>query len=148
MRGAYRKRRINRPPFCRRFRPQGIPRRGLLQMELAIDEFEAIRLTDYLNYSHLEGARAMNISRPTFTRLVERARSKVAAALVEGRELTIGGGNVDFEETLHHCRDCGEIMRRPFGRTLIHCPDCGSANVENLALYYLRDDNQVQRRKK
>ena len=133
MRGPYRKRMVNRPPAFTNYKPSGIPRKYLESIELTLDEFEAIRLADYKQFDHAEAAENMGISRPTFSRLIEKARNKVASALIEGKELLIIGGNVNFINTLHHCRDCGELIQKPFGETIDDCPDCGSQNIEDLA---------------
>ncbi|MFC2093140.1 DUF134 domain-containing protein [Bacteroidota bacterium] len=138
MREPYRKRRINEPPRFNNFKPSGVPRRFLKQIDLTIDEYEALRLTDYLQLEHLEASEKMNISRPTFTRLIEKARHKVAQAIVDGRELIIEGGNIDFVNTIHRCRECGEIELQPFNEENKRCPDCGSLNVENLAMNFMK----------
>jgi len=138
MREPYRKRRINVPPRFNNFKPSGVPRRFLKKIDLTIDEYESLRLADYLQLEHLEASERMNISRPTFTRLIEKARHKVAQAIVNGRELVIEGGNIDFVYTLHHCRDCGEITLQTFSEENKICPDCGSSNVENLAMNFMK----------
>ena len=138
MREPYRKRRINVPPRFNNFKPSGVPRRFLKVIDLTLDEYESLRLTDYLQLEHLEASEKMNISRPTFTRLIEKARHKVAQTIVNGRELIIGGGNIDFVNTLHRCRDCGEITLQSFSEESKICPDCGSSNVENLAMNFMK----------
>ncbi len=137
MRGPYRKRRIQRPPQFRNFKPSGIPRKYLDSIELTVDEFEAIRLADYLQKEHAEAAEMMAISRPTFTRLIARARQKLASAIIEGLELVIVGGNIDFEHTLYRCNDCGEVIQEPADTQDEDCPGCGSNNVEDLASFFL-----------
>ncbi|UCG51440.1 MAG: DUF134 domain-containing protein [Candidatus Latescibacterota bacterium] len=136
MRGSYRKRRIQLPPRFGHFKPAGVPKRFLEKIDLTVDEFEAIRLADYEQLEHLEASEKMNISRPTFTRLIEKARGKVAAAIIEGKELVIEGGNIDFVNTLHHCRECGEVSPRSVDEDAEDCPDCGSPNVEDLAWHF------------
>lgn len=133
MRGPYRKRRIELPPRFGHFKPAGMPKRFLQRVDLTVDEYEAIRLADYEQLEHLEASEKMNISRSTFTRLIERARQKVAAAIIEGKELVIDGGNVDYVNTLHHCRDCGETSPVPADEDTGNCADCGSPNVEDVA---------------
>ncbi len=133
MRQPYRKRRIDRPPEFVNFKPSGVPRNFLESVALTLDEFEALRLADYLGLEHLEASERMNISRPTFTRLIEKARTKLARVIVEGKELIIEGGNIDFAYTLQHCRDCGETIEEPFHEEVSDCPECGSSNRENLA---------------
>jgi predicted DNA-binding protein (UPF0251 family) len=78
------------------FKPAGIPAGDLPRINLQLDEFEAIRLADHLGLDHLSAASAMEISRPTFSRLIERARSKVAAFLLQGARLDIHGGPVRY----------------------------------------------------
>ena len=133
MRGPYRKRRVEMPPRFGHFKPAGVPKRFLERIDLTVDEFEAIRLADYEQLEHLEASEKMNISRSTFSRLVERARQKLASVIIEGKELVIDGGNIDFVNTLHHCRDCGEISPGPADVDTGNCPDCGSPNVEDVA---------------
>ena len=55
-----------------------------------LEEYEAIRLADYEN-SHEEAAQRMNISRPTFTRLYDKAR-KHSPAFIESKSIVIRGG--------------------------------------------------------
>ena len=137
MRGPYRKRHVHTPPRFGGFKPVGVPRKFLERVVLSLDEYEAIRLADYERLDHLAASQRMNISRPTFTRLIEKARHKLASALVEGKELMIEGGKVDFQHTLHHCRDCGRVFERPFGEEVPDCPACGSARMENLAWRFI-----------
>ena len=132
MRGPYRRRRIHMPPRFAHFKPAGVPRRLLKRIELMLDEYEAIRLADYEGLEHLEASEKMNISRPTFTRLIEKARQKLAKALVEGKEIVVEGGNVDLMQTLHCCEDCGEVTPGPVDERAEECPDCGSENVKDL----------------
>ncbi len=136
-RGPYRKRMIKEPPRFQIFKPAGISTRSLKQIEMTLDEHEALRLADYRQFEHLEASQKMNISRPTFTRLINQARSKVAKALIEGTILVIGGGNIDFKQTLHYCQDCGEIIKQTVHADLDDCQECGSTNTEDLATRHL-----------
>jgi predicted DNA-binding protein (UPF0251 family) len=63
---------------------------------LTIDEFEALRLKDLLEFDQKEAAEKMKISQPTFHRLVVAARKKCADAIVHGKALRIEGGNFYF----------------------------------------------------
>lgn len=60
---------------------------------LTVDEFEAVRLIDYEKRTHEQCARQMGISRTTVTEMYERARTKIADSLVNGKMLCISGGN-------------------------------------------------------
>ncbi|MCD8220919.1 MAG: DUF134 domain-containing protein [Clostridiales bacterium] len=63
-------------------------------VNLTCDEYEVIRLLDYEHQTQEQCARKMDISRPTVTRIYEEARRKIADTLVNGKRLTIGGGDV------------------------------------------------------
>jgi rubrerythrin len=97
-----------------------------------VDELEAVRLADFEGLEHLEASERMGISRSTFTRLVEKARRKVAEAIVEGKDLVIEGGHVEFAAALYRCRHCGDVQSGPNDEDADLCPECGSTDIENL----------------
>lgn len=132
MRGPYRKRLVQGPPRINQFKPAGVLAKSLPTITLTIDEFEGIRLADLQGLDHNEAAQKMAISRPTFSRLIEKARYKVAQALINGMVLSIEGGNFDFKQTTFHCPDCGDYTEQPLRTDLTACPDCGSENVIDL----------------
>ena len=74
------------------FRPQCKPLNKLDGVLLTIDEFEAIRLADCEGFKQQEAAKRMRISRPTFSRIISSARSKVGDALVNIKAIKIDGG--------------------------------------------------------
>lgn len=89
-----------RPIRCRRicfepkydsFAPCGAE--NMEQVLLTVDEFETIRLIDYEKKTHEQCARQMGISRTTVTEMYEKARTKIADCIVNGRMLCISGGN-------------------------------------------------------
>ena len=59
---------------------------------------EAIRLKDLLKLDQNECAKKMDVSQPTFHRLIHDARYKIADALVNGKAIKIQGGNYKLEE--------------------------------------------------
>jgi uncharacterized protein len=71
------------------FKPRGIPLIQLEEVCLSLDELEAIRLADCEGLYHEQAAEKMNISRPTFGRILSEARRKIAEAVVEGKALMI-----------------------------------------------------------
>jgi len=90
-----------RPGLCRRvrfnpdvtyFKPRGVPLSELDETILQVDEFEAVRLKDLEGLEQEECAKKMNISQPTFHRIVTSARKKIADALVNGKAIKIHGG--------------------------------------------------------
>ena len=60
---------------------------------MTVDEYEVLRLVDYLGMTHSACAEQMNISRTTATEICGSARKKAAEAIVCGRELVIEGGS-------------------------------------------------------
>jgi predicted DNA-binding protein (UPF0251 family) len=77
------------------------------EIELSIDEFEALRLADLEGLYQEEAAARMEVSRATFARIVAASRKKVATALVQGNALRIGGGPVAFAgERSFRCESC------------------------------------------
>lgn len=78
----------------RGFKPVGRPAAGLAVETLRVDELEALRLADLEGLYQEAAAERMGISRPTFARILARARAAVARALVEERLLVVGEGPV------------------------------------------------------
>ena len=88
-------RQIAGEPVERFYKPQGVRMRELKHLILKHDQLEALRLADMEQLDQESAALKMNISRSTFSRLVNEARNIVAEALVKGWALKIEGG--DFE---------------------------------------------------
>jgi predicted DNA-binding protein (UPF0251 family) len=78
----------------RGFKPVGRPAIELEVETLRIDELEALRLADVEGLYQEAAAEQMGVSRPTFARILGRARTTVARALLEERLLVIGEGPV------------------------------------------------------
>lgn len=91
-----------RPRICRRvgcnpdityFKPRGIPMKDMEEIVLPVEEYEAVRLKDLEGLEQEECAKKMNISQPTFHRLVLSARKRIADAIINGKAIKIEGGN-------------------------------------------------------
>lgn len=87
-------RHIGFKPSAGLFKPAGVPACSLEQVTLSLDEVEALRLADLNGLYQEQAAEQMKISRPTFSRIVEEARRKVADALIHGKALRLEGGAV------------------------------------------------------
>ncbi len=91
-RGRPKKYRIVRvDPWISQFSPRGRPGRPD-EVDLGLDEFEAIRLTDLKGLSQEEAAESMHISQQTFSRILKRAHRTIADAIVHGKIIKIQGG--------------------------------------------------------
>ena len=91
----HRCRRIEQLPVYRSFSPDDVSAAESVQM--TVDEFEALRLLDSEGLTQEACAARMNIARTTVTAIYDRARKKVAEALVYGKRLLITGGCCKFE---------------------------------------------------
>lgn len=117
------------------YKPFGIPMRNLEYVELLYEEYEALRLADYEDLMQEEAARRMNISRPTFTRLYDKARKNIAKAFVEGKAIMIRGGTYITDDYWYRCDDCHETTVSDY--PVNHCKECDSDNIT------LLNDNKI-----
>ena len=81
-------------PMISAFVPQGVNITG--EASITVDEFEAIRLSDFEHLDQEGGAALMDVSRHTFGRLLARGRAAVAEAMVTGKVLKIEGGSYEL----------------------------------------------------
>ena len=124
---------VTRVPSITYFKPAGQPLRGLEEVALAVEEVEAIRLKDLEGLEQEECSERMRISRPTFHRVLQSARRKVADALVNGKALRIEGGNFALPRQPFQCRRDGHVWTVPFEALVAGpppaCPRCQSPGV-------------------
>ena len=133
-----------RPPKYRRvaflpsvtyFKPAGIPLRALGEVRLSVEELEAIRLKDLEGLEQGQGAEKMNVSRPTFQRVLASARQKVADALFNGKAVRIEGGSFEMAFRRFRCLN-GHEWEVPFeAMTSVPpqlCPTCNTPSIEPL----------------
>lgn len=85
-------RRVGIAPRISYFSPRGKPGRPD-EINLLVEEFEAIRLSDFLGLDQREAAKLMHISQQTFSRMLKRGRKAVAEALISGKIIRIQGGH-------------------------------------------------------
>ena len=83
-------------PIVDAFIPNSVPPWGREEVILSIEGLEAIRLIDFQGMDQETAAQMMNVSRPTFGRILAEARAIVADALVMGKVLRIEGGHFDM----------------------------------------------------
>ncbi len=101
------------------------------EIELSLDELEAIRLADVEGLTQVEAAKLMGISQPTFHRILKEARRKVGKALVEGLRIRVVGGEHIMRR--FRCFDCGYEWEEPYGTGRPEaCPKCGSPNIHRV----------------
>lgn len=95
-------RRVAFLPPVKAFKPVGVPLAKMEEVIFKVEEIEAIRLKNHLNLEQEECARLMEVSRPTFQRILTEAYSKVADAFTNGKSIRIEGGSYCLGKG--HCR--------------------------------------------
>lgn len=132
---------MSRPPKSRRveflprltyFKPAGVPLRELEEVELTVEELEAIRLKDVTGLEQEACAEKMGVSRPTYHRILASARSKIAEALVDGKAIRVEGGNFKVVMRQFRCTRCAHEWELPCSQRRqgeLLCPECASMEV-------------------
>lgn len=83
------RRRIRGRPCVYHFKPAGRRMMNLEESILTKAEFEALRLKDFEGFPQSECAKKMEISQPTFHRLLLSARKKTSEAIIKGKAIKI-----------------------------------------------------------
>jgi len=127
-------RRVGSVPEVTYFKPAGVPLTALEEVRVSVEEAEAIRLKDAEGLDQEECAQRMQISRPTFHRVLGSARKKVADALLNGKAIRIDGGNFEMAVRRFRCGRHGHEWNVPF-ETMINnppteCPACDSSDIQ------------------
>ena len=100
-----RARRVCSEPCCRAFGPErpakpsetgGAGKGEADVVNLLVEEFEVIRIVDFEKRTHEQCATQMGVSRTTVTEIYERARFKLADAIVNAKRLVIEGGSYEI----------------------------------------------------
>lgn len=117
--------RVRGLPAVSIFKPRGVPTSRLEIIELAVEEFEALKLADLQGLYHAEAAARMEVSRPTFGRILASARGKTAAALAHGKGIAIEGGHYRQKTSGGHgmkiavATDAKNQISKHFGRSAV-----------------------------
>ncbi|MGI6033026.1 MAG: DUF134 domain-containing protein [Coriobacteriales bacterium] len=88
------KRTIYQLPPCRVF----VAEHASDAVLLTLDELEAVRLMDQEGLDQAECAKRLNVARSTAQNIIREAHRKIADALVNGKTIKIGGGNVEYSD--------------------------------------------------
>jgi predicted DNA-binding protein (UPF0251 family) len=125
-------RRVGFMPQITYFKPAGVPLAHLEEERVSIEEAEAVRLKDLEGLELEDCAREMNISRTTFSRVLDSARKKVADALLNGKAIRIEGGNFEMVVRRFRCVNSHE-WNVPFEAMIkgppSFCPTCSTQRI-------------------
>ncbi len=125
-------RKVVAPPAFQGYKPYGVNSKPKEAVEILYEEYEALKLADYDNMYHVDAAKLMGISRPTFARIYESARKKIAKALVEAKEIKTIYGNALMEKNWYLCLHCHARFTLPKTTGKNACPICSGENIESL----------------
>ena len=89
-------------PQERCFKPLCKPLSRLKSVYLTIDEFEAVRLACFEKLKQVQAAKLMKISRPTFSRILTSAQTKIADGLVNIKAMRSEGGCCQINRRADH----------------------------------------------
>jgi uncharacterized protein len=118
------------PPIMEGFKPFGIPIKELEPVVLFFEEYESIRLADYEGLTQEQAAEEMRISRPTFTRIYEKARQSVAEAFIEGKAIFFEGGRYYSDDFWYKCESCLKLSISKTEKK--RCLYCKSESIRRL----------------
>lgn len=127
-------RRVCAEPLVETFGPYPASQDGELDpVVLLVEEYEALRIVDYERRTHEQCAAQMRVSRTTVTEIYERARHKVADALVNGRTLVIRGGN--YEVCAGSCaHECAGRCRWKYGELALAMQNLAGDEIMRIAI--------------
>lgn len=111
-------------PSISQFSPRGKAGRPD-EVELKIDQYEAMKLGDVQGYDQTDGAQAMGISRPSFGRILRQARRIVADAIINGKIIRIRIGDVQVgvrQKNLPHRNELsdGELIEQTSRKNILN----------------------------
>lgn len=121
---------VNNMPSMLGFKPFGVLCTEIEKIILHYDEYESIIYCDYDGLTQEVAADKMGVSRPTYTRIYESARKKIAKSFKEGLIIIIEGGNVEFKNDWYKCKKCFKLIQGIENH--IKCENCTSYCVEEL----------------
>lgn len=101
---------LTNPPIMKGYKPFGIAFCSSVSVRLSLEEYESFRLINYEMLMQDDAANRMNVSRPTFTRIYNRALKTIALAFAEGRAIEIEGGNYVFSNEWYRCKRCYKLV--------------------------------------
>lgn len=128
-------RKIEQIPTTSYFVPSEQGFAGVSENVLKLEELEALRLKDLTGLDQSECAEKMEVSRPTFQRILLSAREKIADSLVNGKTIHFEGGNFTKNICPVKCLDCGKAWEEGIENLSFlpggsyRCPDCGSKRM-------------------
>jgi predicted DNA-binding protein (UPF0251 family) len=114
------------------FKPFGLPLCKIEAVKLTFEEYESIKLINYEMLSQDQAAEQMNVSRPTFTRIYNKALKTITKAFVEGKAIEIEGGDYELENEWFRCKKCYKLIEGIENH--VKCENCQIFGTDELVL--------------
>jgi predicted DNA-binding protein (UPF0251 family) len=105
----------------------------LEDVHLTVDEVEALRLKEIEELDQETGAEKMEISRPTFQRILASARKKTADAVLNGKAIRIEGGIFAMSNCAYRCfygHEWDVTFEEMTSEPPEFCPTCDTPRIE------------------
>jgi predicted DNA-binding protein (UPF0251 family) len=123
-------RKVSNPPLMKGFKPFGMPLCETDVLQLSFEEYESFRLVNYKQLSQDEAADQMSVSRPTLTRIYNRALKIIAGAFAEGKAIEIIGGSYYMDSDWYRCKKCYKLINGLENH--IKCENCNIFSDDEL----------------
>ena len=131
---------ICQPPKMKGYKPYGIPLCKLETLNLTLEEFESMRLVNHEMLSQEQASEQMNVSRPTLTRIYNKAIKTIVKAFVEGKAIEIEGGNYQLDKDWYRCTKCYKLIEGLENH--IKCKNCNVFGNNELINLNQNNNNQ------
>ena len=128
----HRIRHVEKIPDFTYFTPRNDSFQKGYEVVLTIAEFESLRLKHFEGKTQVECAELMNVSQPTFSRILELAHKKITDALIYGKGIRIEGGPIGIKKIFigYGCLDClnewEDEQASEINKESVICPKCKS----------------------
>jgi predicted DNA-binding protein (UPF0251 family) len=118
---------IEQQPISSLFKPLNVFKENEEFVSVSLDEFETIKLIDFMGMYQDEAADRMEVSRQTLGNMLRSARTKIADALINAKTLKIDGGSWRLSESRRFaCDECNHHWIGPVSKERpARCPHCG-----------------------
>ncbi len=83
-------------------------------IDITVEEYEAVRLIDYVGLTQQECAKQMQVARSTITAIYDAARYKISDSIINNKQLKVDGGDFELCPNSKYC--CGKCGKNRCGR--------------------------------
>ena len=121
---------VQKPPIMEGFKPFGIPIHELEPVILLFDEFEALRLADYLGLPHKEGARRMKVRVRPSPAFATRSGEPSRQPWWKAKPCSSKAAPIRPKEYWDRCETCWKLVITTDETSA--CPYCRASTVRRL----------------